>query len=94
VTAGPEYLHRVAQMCSLKKHYKRSRDEMTYSDYRLRRYRHLITEELIGPAITEVQNTGNMNFVRVSDAVVRFRLSLQATEPINPGGRIPRVAQV
>lgn len=29
-----------------KKSYKGSRDEMTYSDYRLR-YRHLITEELI-----------------------------------------------
>jgi hypothetical protein len=46
VTAGPEYLHRVAQMCSVKKPYKGPRDEMTYSDYRLR-YRHLITEELI-----------------------------------------------
>lgn len=35
-----------------------------------------------------------MNIFRVSDAVVRFRLSLQAIEPITPGSRIPRVAQV
>jgi len=39
-----------------------------------------------------------MNIFRVSDAVVRFRLSLQAIEPISraykPWESIPRVAQV